>query len=279
MTLLSSEQLDERIRQIPSLPGMVTEILEILDREQFDFILLEKTIAQEPGLAAQILRLANSPFYGVPGRILSIRQACVVLGVHTIRHAALAAGVISRFPASDRGTFDRLGFWRHAVGTGVAAKVLAKHSSQDQELAFTAGLLHDLGKLVEDVYFAEAYAEILRYRDARDCLIRDAERAILGFDHAQIGARLARKWMLPEPLIETIEKHHWPDDERPSPTVDLVHIGNTLCEGMDPQAGGDALIPPLSGSALQRLCLQWHIVLDCLFEIEALRATASGLFE
>lgn len=268
--LLTLEQLDQKIQKIPSLPRVVTKILNMIDQGDFNVGDLGKVISQDPGIAARTLHIANSPFYGVPGEVGSINEACVLLGVHTIRSIVLANGIINAFPIDNVGKFDRFEFWRHAAGTGVASRVLAKHHGYDEWLAFTAGLLHDIGKLVQDVYFHEVFEQVLQYREAEDCLLREAEISLLGFDHTLIGAKLARYWDLPRELELAVARHHCPDEEPASCIIDLVHLADILCRGLGIGDGGDPLIPPIAEGTMRRLGLAWEKLPFYLAEIEEL---------
>lgn len=277
MSALTLERLEREVQQLPSLSLTVMEALAVIDRGEGDLAELEKTIGQDPGLAARILRVANSPFYGFSGHIGSIKEACIVLGLYTIRNLVLAAGIIGRFPPKDGGHFDRLALWRHAVGVGVAAKVLARRHGFDQDLAFTAGLLHDIGKLVLDACFPAEFARVLAHRDAHECLIREAEEAVLGFDHGLVGARAAKHWRLPPGIVEAIEAHHRPGHGPASALVDIVHVADILCRGLEIGDGGDDLIPCLDPGAMARLRLTWEALAVCLPEIEEINAATNLL--
>lgn len=272
MSNLAIERVDAEIRQLPSLSLTVTEALALIDRGDTQAGQLEQVIGRDQALAARILRVANSPFYGFAGHIGSLRQACVILGMYAVRNIVVTAGVIARFPPTAAGRFDRLGLWRHAIGTGVAARVLAQHRGLDPDLAFTAGLLHDIGKLALDAVFPEAFGQVLAHRDKHDCLLRDAEAAVLGFDHTDVGARVARHWKLPTTITEAIAKHHSPDVGPASVIVDVVHLADVLARGLDIGDGGDNLIPRLSTGALGRLTLNFDDLDSYLPEIEEMNA-------
>lgn len=272
MSNLALERVETEIRQLPSLSLTVTEALALIDRGDTQPGQLEQVIGRDQALAARILRVANSPFYGFAGHIGSLRQACVMLGLYAVRNIVVTAGVIARFPPIPAHHFDRLGLWRHAIGTAVAARVLAQHRAFDPDLAFTAGLLHDIGKLALDAVFPEAFGRVLAYREKNDCLLRDAEEAVLGFDHTEVGERVARHWKLPAGITEAIAKHHSPDVGPASVLVDVVHVADVLARGLDIGDGGDDLIPRLSTGALGRLTLTFEDLDLYLPEIEELNA-------
>jgi len=277
MLALTKENLDKRIDQLPSLSVIVTRLLTLLQRDDVTMTELMSELGKDQGLTTRVLRIANSPFYGLSSNVSNIKHAGTLLGLHTLHGIITAAGIIDHFPsiAEEQG-FDRNSFWLHSIGTGIAAQVLARRCELDPEQAFTAGLLHDVGKLVLAVYFEQDFATILAYRDKNDCLIREAEQQVLGFDHTEIGARVARHWKLPEPLTSAIRFHHKLPN-KVGKLAELVHVADILCRGLDIGHGGDNLIPILQKNVLARTGLSWADIKAALPEIECLNASASML--
>ncbi len=276
MSSLNINNLDREVRELPSLSTVVSRLLNLLQRDDVAMAELMDEIGQDQGLAARILRIANSPFYGLSAHIGSLADAGTMLGVHTLSNIVTAAGIMGHFPATEDDAFDRLSFWQHAIGVGICARVLASHAGLDQEVAFTAGLLHDIGKLVMAAYFEDDFRRVLGFRDEQDCLLMEAEQNILGFDHAVIGARVARHWKLPEAVVNAIAYHHNLMDVVSS-LSELVHVSDILCRGLDIGHGGDDLIPVINMTAMKRLGLSWSSLPDCLGEIERLNSFADLL--
>lgn len=278
MEPLMLDNLEQKIQQLPSLSVVITRLLVLLQRDDVSMDELTAEIGKDQALMVRILRIANSPFYGLSSRISSLQYASTLLGLHTLQGIITAAGVIDHFPAGQDQTFNRQSFWQHAIGTGIVAQVLARRSGLDAEQAFTAGLLHDIGKVVLAVYFEDEFVRVLAWRDEHDCLIREAEHAVLGFDHTEIGAHIARHWKLPRLLINAIQFHH-SIPRVATPLSELVHVADILCRGMDIGHGGDDLIPLLQPLALTRLGLEWSDLQAVLPEIEQLNACAGLLLE
>ncbi|GMR19462.1 MAG: HDOD domain-containing protein [Gammaproteobacteria bacterium] len=276
---LTRATLEKEIQQLPALSVIVTEVLTMIDRGDVELVVIMQKIGQDQALAARILRVVNSPFYGFSRHIGSLKDAGMMLGVHTLYNIVMAAGIMGHFPPGEDQGFDRLSFWQHAIGTGVAAKVLAGHCGLHQETAFTAGLLHDIGKLVMAAYFPADFDRVLAARNAQDCLLKDAEQLVLGFDHTLVGAKVAQKWKLPVAIIEAIRHHHTPDLVTDRPYTALVHVADILCRGLEIGHGGDMLIPALDVAAMQRLGLGWEVLRAALSEIEALNASANLMAE
>ncbi len=270
------EKMLQDIRQLPSLSVVVLEILDSFKDEGLKIPELVRKIGRDQGLAARVLRVANSAFLGFPSKVASINEAVVVLGFHSVRSLALAAGVIQQFPPGEGNAFDRLAFWQHAIGVGVAARVLAQKLGRNQEEAFTAGLLHDIGRLVLDAYFHDSFLKILDLAAQDDCPLATAEKKVLGMDHAEIGYEVARQWKFPLPVQLAIRGHHDPDASS-SELTDLVHLANVLAHGLEIGNSGYDQVPPLMAGAWRRLGLDWDAVAVCLPEIERLNAGATLL--
>lgn len=272
MSAATLEEVLGRVRQIPSLPVIVTELLASMDRENIDTAYLVGKISQDQGLAARVLKVANSAFYGLTSRVSAVSEAVTVLGFHAVRSLALAAGIVKLLPAPAADAFDRPAFWQHAIGTGVCARILAARLGKDPETAFSAGLLHDIGKLALHAYFPDLFAAVLARCAADGCTMVEAEQAVLGFDHAAIGYEVARQWRFPPAIQQAIRDHHRPDVD-PAFMSDVVHVANVLCDALDIGNGGDDLVPSLSAGAWERLGLDWDALGACLHDIGRLNAS------
>jgi putative nucleotidyltransferase with HDIG domain len=202
-----------------------------------------------------------------------------MLGVHTLKDIVTSVGIIGHFSSKLKNGFNHTLFWQHAIGTGITARVLARSCDIDQDVAFTAGLLHDIGKLVLDVHFPDEFACVLARRDSDNCLLREAETLVLGFDHTVVGAKVAQQWKLPAAIQEVILYHHDYEQLRSKPLVNLIHISDIVCRGLEIGNGGDSLIPALEPEALDRLGLDWNILQAYLPQIEEMNASANLLFE
>lgn len=274
--MLTIDQVAKAIQQVPSLSAVVMEILASFDRQDVEIADLAQKLGQDQGLTARVLRVANSPFYGMSSKVGSVQEAVVVLGFHNVRSLVAAAGIINQFPATEHPDFDRTGFWQHSIGTAACAQVLAKSLGQNQALAFTAGLLHDVGKLALDAYFHQDFQLALAHRVAEDSTLLEAERAVLGVDHALVGHELARRWKFPAAIQQAIRDHHQPERE-PATLTDLVHVANVLCHALDIGNAGYDRVPPLSSSAWSRLGLDWDAMPALWTETEQLYAGLSLL--
>lgn len=267
MSKLTIEQIVKTVRQVPSPSTVVIEILASFEKENLDTASLVKKIGQDQGLTARVLRVANSPFYGMSSKVGSVGEAMVVLGFHNVRSLVAAAGIINQFPVTEGNSLDRLAFWQHSIGSAVCAQGLAKTTGKDQALAFTAGLLHDVGRLVLDAYFHDESSAIMAYSAAQDVTLSEAEQAQIGFDHAVIGYELVKQWKFPVPIQQAIRNHLQPERDR-AVLTDLVHVANVLCHALDFGNAGYKMVPPLSSGSWTRLGLDWDAMPLLLAEIE-----------
>lgn len=246
------------LRALPSLPTVVMELLQTMGKEDVDIDSLARGIGNDQALAARTLRVANSPFYGMQGKIDTIAEAITVLGFVNVRSLVTTAGIATAWPTNDATGFEPRIFWRHSIGVASCAATLAPHARLRPETLFLAGLLHDIGRLVLVVAHPPAYAEVMLRRAATGGLMLDAEREVLGFDHAQIGGELCRHWRIPESIADAVERHHKVNPEAPKAAADMadvVHVADAMAHALDLAGDPDALVPPLAAAAWQRLGL------------------------
>jgi putative nucleotidyltransferase with HDIG domain len=233
----------ERVENVPALPEVVTRILTLLDDPSASAHRLAEVIGQDQSMVSTILKLVNSPFYGLSGRVVSIQHAVVLLGFRAIRNVALSSVLMKVFGDSERDSrFNRRDLWRHTVSCAIGARMMAgKLRCADPEEAFLAGLLHDMGLVILDQYFHAEFRRVLDLVESGDCTIRQAERNVFGHDHAAVGALLARKWNFPEPVCDAIACHHHPSRARRAAALAaLVHLSTYL-----PPVGAEERTPPV----------------------------------
>ena len=254
MTRLSFEHIIRQIQELPSLPVVVLELLSSMDQDDTDVPVLAQKIELDQALAAKTLRIANSSFYGMQSKVTSIPQAVSVLGFHSIRTVVTACALTGSF-APVNGGFDFKAFWRHSLATAIAARLLAPHLRINPETAFTAGLLHDLGTLVLVTRFPAEHALVRSYRQAHDCQMADAELAVIGIDHAQVGSALAAYWKFPEAIQQAVADHHAIDRLEAGGLPLAVHMANAIALALDLAGIDDALVPPLSPAVWRSLAL------------------------
>jgi HD-like signal output (HDOD) protein len=221
--------------ELPTMPEVLTKLNETMARATTSAADVAKVVAADPAVATNLLRIANSPYYGLRVRVASVNLAISVMGFNTTKKAALRAAVLTVFGKQRERIqhFDPAAFWRHAVFVGVAARTLAQQSDVFADVhpedVYIAGLLHDIGKLILMEKCTSRYLGILRKAVAENRAETDVEREDLGFTHADVGSMLAVKWALPEDLAIAIRFHHVPSkDPFHRSLSSLIHLADRL---------------------------------------------------
>lgn len=262
------DQMAEKIRALPSLPSVAVDLLAGIDREDVDIGQLARHISADQAIAARTLKVANSSFYGLQGRIHSIHEAIVVLGFRSVRSLVISTAAFSTLAAlSPAGGYESRSFWRHSVGAAVVARHLALLSGRNPESAFTAGLLHDIGVLV----LAACFPDFFRAHWGRNAQLAEGfEREPGGVAtlHAEAGSVLAAQWRLPAALVDAIALHHQADAATGQPLTDLTHAADVLAHALELAGIEGEPTPPLSDLVWARLGIEWTDLRRVLGRIE-----------
>jgi len=261
----------ERIQNLPTLPIVVSQILRLVGDDESSAHDVQEILRRDQSLTFKILKIVNSSFYGNAGKIRDLQHAVVILGFDTIKSVALSATIFSTFPNGKRGRFDREAFWRHSIAVAVASRKLAQELKITSfEEAFVGGILHDIGKVVLDEYASELFEEVLTYVEEKKVLMYEAERAVCGFSHAQIGRWIAAKWALPQEYVDVIFYHHQPGNaQKATQLTAIVHLGDIIARSLKIGSGGDDCIPPIDPSSLKILSLSEETIKKVIIELPA----------
>jgi putative nucleotidyltransferase with HDIG domain len=222
-----------RMDRLPSLPSIYIEIVEETQDPESTIEDIGAILSKDMGMTAQILRLANSAFFGLRREVSSPADALAYLGVDTVKSLVLSVKAFSQFESSELGEFPYDTLWSHSLAVATAAKKISSLESGDSKLAqeaFAAGILHDIGKLILGRNFPADYASVLKgFRNGKTAVI-DLERAVFQSDHAAVGGYLLGLWGLPAPLVEAIALHHDPGKTQQMSFCPLtaVFAANTL---------------------------------------------------
>jgi putative nucleotidyltransferase with HDIG domain len=264
---ITKEELANGLEDLPSLPAVVMELLSSIDQEDVDISVLAKKVAHDQALTAKTLRLANSSLYSLQVKVTTIQQAITFLGFQTTRNLITAAAITGCFPAGQCVGFDDRAFWRHSIATAACARVLARRMRFNQDYAFTAGLLHDIGRLALVVRFPQQYAQAIAARGANLHLL-DAERAILGTDHVAAGVALAQHWNFSDTMRQAIAHHHDPETAGAGFLATIVHVANAIAHALDLAQDKEELVPAVSSVAWTALGLSEEAYLHVFRETE-----------
>lgn len=241
---IARDELLAALRDLPPLPSVVLELVESLGHEELSAEQYAVKISRDQALAAKTLRLANSSFYGRGRQVRSVAEAIGVLGLRTVRGVVTAAGLAGSFRRHPG--FDHDAFWRHSIGSALCAQALAGELGRDDaDLAFTVGLLHDIGRLALASAFAPAYAEVEQWRRDQDCPDGDAERAVLGIDHAEVGGLIARQWNFAPAIVDAIRQHHAPPADAGLTLTGIAHVADAVAHALGLGGNADEAVPAL----------------------------------
>jgi HD-like signal output (HDOD) protein len=224
----------DRLQHIPTIPAVLAPLLRYLEQpvEQLDVQKVTDMIAQDKSLAAQCLQMANSPLFGRWKKIDSLRGAIVGLGFHRVSDIAMSCGVLNMMPKDSSGHgIDPVVFWEHSLGVALVCRHFArKISYPDPSKAYLAGLLHDLGIIVNLWVLPKEFGEAYELARAQGIPLHEAEQSVLEFTHCDSGRLLADKWELSNDLKEVVSLHHsLQESQDHAGLVALVELSDLLC--------------------------------------------------
>jgi len=249
-----------QVETLPSLPSLYTEIIQCLQSPDFSMYDVGTIIAKDISMTAKVLKLVNSAFFGLGRRISSPVEAAAYLGADVLKALVLSANVFGQFHTAQVRNFTADALWEHSLRTAGAAKLIAKAeqvSHAQVEEAFVAGMLHDSGKLVLATNFPDQFGQVLDKMEADQLSACDAERAVFGASHAEVGGYLLGLWGLPVPVVEAIALHHSPDSSstKQFSAVTATHVANALVHDPTGATGLDAAY--LAGLGLEARLPIW----------------------
>ena len=228
-------KLLEKLNDIPTLPIVASKVTELINNPNSSAGDIAGILKKDQVLTAKVLKLNNSPYYGIPGEVTDVRRALAFLGFNTIAQLVLGLSVFNLFPAEGTEEFPLLDFWRHALATAVCSEVIAKRIKYPKpEEIFTCGLLHDVGKIVMHQVARDMMLDIVRHAREKKISFIEAESALDAPSHAFLGEYIAAKWGLPQIIRSAIRYHHL--DVRTAatilpgtkPAIYIVSLANSL---------------------------------------------------
>jgi len=247
---LTPPDLVSRELRLASLPDVYYRIMEVINSARSSASHIAETVSRDTSLLARLLKLVNSAFYGFPSKIETVSRAVAVIGTKELSTLALGITAVQYFNDIPPEYVDMKNFWRHSVACGVYARLLASEKAGvSEERLFVGGLLHDLGKLVLYRQIPFLAREAMELSAEKRIPICEAEREVLGFDHAQVGALLLKEWKIPAPLETAVRFHHgsagFPSALEPS----LLNVADTLAIAMGMGKSGSSVVAEIEPAA------------------------------
>lgn len=263
----------EQIDSIPTIPVVVRKLLKTVDSPSISLGEIGELITKDQALTAKLLKMINSPIYGFPGRISSVSQALILLGLNVVKGMLLS---ISVFEIMER---TMVGLWEHSLCTALAAREIAiKKNLKDPEEIMVSALLHDLGKVALRIKFPEEYTKALTIAEREEKLIREAEESVFAISHAEVGGWLTEKWYFPRDLMEPIAYHHRPLlSKQVSQRTAVVHVADIIVRARGTGFAGDNLVPPLNTRVWEDLSLTKNDIKEIMSIIDDTAYDAEGL--
>lgn len=250
-------------KTLPTLPSVINKLNTLSDNETSSVQEMAKIVSSDQVLSARILRLANSPSYGFY-RVATIHSAMILLGVNVVKSLALSSSIFAIMEKNS------IGLWEHSLGVGVASNLIARKLGLPEcEEVATAGLLHDIGKVIISLKCNEAAQDILKLARERNLFTTEAEVEIIGTDHAMIGGWLAKSWFIPDKLSEPISCHHNVAASKSHRIkTSVVHIADVIIKASGFGNSGDSFVPPMQKIAWDTLNLNQQLLTELIDEVE-----------
>jgi putative nucleotidyltransferase with HDIG domain len=288
--VLELDKLLNRADTIPHNFHIAIKVAKLLDNFNVNIQELSQIIGMDQYFTIQLIKLCNSAQFGFSRKIVTVNDAIARLGFKTLKRlvfVVVAKGFLNK--QVDGYDLAKGELWRNSIACAVYSKYLAEKSGyKDPDLAFTAGLLRDMGKLIIHEYVKKEYDNIINLVNSENIGFSEAEEKILGYNHSQIGAKIALKWNFPKILEETIEFHHSPEKAKPPcedyDLVNIVHIADSITMMLGVGLGNDGMMHNLNLSSLENLGIEVNSVgvealisdmADLNTEIDSLIATMS----
>jgi HD-like signal output (HDOD) protein len=248
----------KRIKDLPPMPKVLFKARQVMDDPKSGFKEIANIIETDQAIAAKVLKVANSAYYGLSGMVNSIHQATVVLGYETLEQVITMVSSSSLLGKQLKGYALNAGvLWRHSLAVAMASRIIAKKRAPSLEGdAFSVGLIHDAGKLALDAHILNKKKEIRVFLENEEMNFRKAEQRVLGFDHAQIAQDLCQKWKLPAEHAEAMRYHHTPDESNNNQLAHIVHVADYIAKQADFGTGPAFDNEPLNPSSMETLQLK-----------------------
>jgi putative nucleotidyltransferase with HDIG domain len=253
------QQIIGGITNLPTPPLVLDQINRTVSDPNASAYDVASILSEDPAMSVKVLRLCNSAWYGLQHQVSSIKQAVVIMGMEAIRSTVLSTAVFDMFKKGANDPKFQAKFWRHSLATATCMRLLVRTMSGQwitkSELAFSAGLLHDIGRLVMSSFLPDDFQTVGKFQEENSVTMLKAEETVLDYTHSDVGALLAQKWNLPAQLRAAIQFHHYPQlSDEDIGLVHLTHLADYLAHvTYDNKDDGETEVTPLDLDTISTL--------------------------
>ena len=270
---LSGEALKKRIllsiRDLPPMPQVVLKAREVMADPNAGVKELAQVLETDQSVVTKVLRLSNSAYYGLSGKVTTVQHAAVVLGEKNLAEIITLAGTSGLLGRNLKGYDMASGdLWRHSMAVAICAKAIAQRNGEElAEVAMVAGIVHDAGKIILDPYIAERQHQFEDYLSDGQKTFIEAEKHILGFDHAEIATEICKRWQIPDALTIPISYHHAPSKSDNNQMAYMLHMADYIATMSGIGIGIDDVLYKMDNGTMDALQLSQEQVSELTLEV------------
>jgi putative nucleotidyltransferase with HDIG domain len=263
----------ESIDKLPTIPNTMKRLFEIVENPKVSLSEIATFLSNDPALVTRVLRMVNSPLHGFPGKVSSVNQAVILLGINVLKGLLLGATVFELMQKA------MAGLWEHSYACAVVARTIAaKRGIKDLEEVSVGALLHDMGKVLLIFQCPDDYQRLIDRAEVEEAVIGDLEEGFFSVTHPNVATWLMQKWSFPKNLMEIIGYHHKPHLSKTVPMQTMiVHFADIMVRARGYGFAGDAFIPPVHPVAWEKLGLSDDEINSTLDEMELSLDAVEGL--
>lgn len=258
MKKVTMDEILQRVSHIPAFPATMVKLLQMMDDPDVKVSSMKEVIRTDEGLTVKLLRVANSAFYRGRREVKTIEDAIIVLGLRTVKSMVFSVTVSPVMTKELQGyDLEKEALWKQSQLSAMTAQLIAKKCKfKEVDLAYTAGLLKDVGKVILDEFLKSHLEEVMAVVEEKSVAFSEAETEVLGFSHAEVGSKVAERWNLPPEIVEVIRYHHDPSLATLNPKLAMIcHLADNLIMMMGVNLGADGMAYAFNPEAMEMLGL------------------------
>jgi len=265
------EDVVEMAGEMATLPIIFTRINEAVENPKSSFSEIGQIISGDSASSARLLKIVNSAYYGFSNKVETITHAITIIGTAQLRDLVLATAVIERFQGVPSKTIDMKSFWLHSISCGLAARILATYRhDRNPERFYVLGVLHDIGRLLMFLNIPDQMRKVIEMAEQEKISLYEAEKNIIGFNHAEMGGFLMEAWNLPGTFQTAINFSHDPSSTTPEYVTEtsILHVADLISHCMEHGSSGDRYVPPLDEEAWEKIGLRPSILASVVYQLD-----------